>query len=73
MLEAYRPLARVLHLLFALLASLLVYWLIWSISYQRVGATMSYMSRRCFWGSVLAALSVGFFVHWVLDFVIGVP
>lgn len=66
MSDDIRPLARCIHLVFSLLAALVVYALIWY--------TLQDTERR--WrliSSFFAATCAALFAHFALDWIMGVP
>jgi maltodextrin utilization protein YvdJ len=73
MFEELRPLARIIHLLFSLLAALVVYLLIWFTFSEVVIRS----SKRSYYGLVLFCLAwaslAALLMHAYLDWVIGVP
>ena len=73
MFEELRPAARIIHLLFSLLAALVVYALIWYTFSEAVRP----WSKRSYWALVLCALAwaslAALLMHAWLDWVIGVP
>lgn len=66
MIDDIRPIARVMHFAFSLLAALVVYALTWY--------TLSDSVKRWRYASAfLLASSAALLVHYCLDWVVGVP
>jgi hypothetical protein len=68
-IDDIRPIARIIHLLFSLTASLVVFWLMGSIySDKPTVSKWHFLLVASFW-----ALSAGVLVHATLDWLVGVP